>query len=51
MELRLLIEMKTIQEEKLEEEAKRIAKIQKLKGQENKKDEYEGIPAHLQGMP
>ena len=49
MELRLLIEMKNIQEDKLEKEAKRIANAQR--NNSNSKDEYQGIPKHLLGMP
>lgn len=50
MELRLLIEMKLIQEEKLEKEAKRIAKINNQKNS-NSSQQYEGIAPHLRGLP
>lgn len=52
MELKLLIEMKNIQEDKLEKEAKRLARVRKLEqGAANKQTEWEGIAPHLQGMP
>lgn len=51
MELKLLIEMKNIQEEKLEKEAKRMAEIQKNQaGSKRKSDVYEGIPPHIQAL-
>lgn len=41
--------MKAVQEDKLEKEAKRIARMQKAK-RGGGKDTYEGIPSHIQSL-
>ena len=51
MELKLLIEMKNMQEEKLEKEARRMAKLQKNQASSKRSpDTYDGIPDHIQAL-
>lgn len=50
IDLKLLIEMKNIKEEKLEKEAKKMAMIQNEQNKSKQSGVYEGIPPHIQAL-